>query len=136
MTRKLDIEANLDRSLANQVKAPRLDRRFDDAVWARISASEQHATNPMQAKLEASSSARWLLVINVIGVTVAAVLVVIFGLQSFSFSEVSVSLPMPEISASTGAEILKFATQTVTFVSLIFGLLFTPLGRRLRAELT
>jgi hypothetical protein len=134
MTRKLDIEANLERSLANQVKAPRLDRRFDDAVWARISASEQHATNPMQAKLEASSSARWLLVINVIGVTVAAVLVVIFGLQSFS--DVSVSVPMPEISASTGAEILKFAPQIVTFVSLIFGLLFTPIGRRLRAELT
>jgi hypothetical protein len=136
MTRKLDIEANLDRSLANQVKAPRLSHGFDAAVWARIEAAEQRATNPVQAKSGASSSARWLFVINVLGVTIAAVLVVIFGLPSFSFSEVSVSLPMPEISASTGAEILKFATQTVTFVSLIFGLLFTPIGRRLRAELT
>ena len=136
MTRKLDIEANLDRSLANQVKAPRLSRAFDAAVWARIEAEEQHATNPVPVKSRASSSARWLFGINVIGVTIAVVLVVIFGLQSFSFSEASVSLPMPEVSASTGAEILKFATQTVTIVSLIFGLLFTPIGRRLRAELT
>jgi len=134
MTRKLDIEANLDRSLANQVKAPRLDRRFDAAVWARIEAVEQRATNPVQVRSKALSSARWLFVINVIGVAIAAVLVVVFGLKSFS--EVSVNLPMPEVSAATGAEILKFAAQAVTIVSLVFGLLFTPIGRRLRAELT
>ena len=134
MTRKLDIEANLDRSLANQVKAPRLDRRFDAAVWARIEAVEQRATNPVQVRSKALSSARWLFVINVIGVAIAAVLVVIFGLQSFSGA--SVHLPLPEVSAASGAEILKFATQTVTIVSLVFGLLFTPIGRRLRAELT
>ena len=59
-------------------------------------------------------------------------LVVVFGLQSFSGA--SVNLPMPEVSAATGAEILKFAAQAVTIVSLVFGLLFTPIGRRLRAE--
>jgi negative regulator of sigma E activity len=134
MTRKLDIEANLDRSLANQVKAPRLNPGFDAAVWARIEAGEQRATNPVQVKAETLSSPRWLFVINVVGVTIAAVLVVIFGVQSFS--GVSLSVPMPEVSASTTAEILKFATQIVTFVSLIFGLLFTPIGRRLRAELS
>ena len=130
MTRKLDIEANLDRSLANQVKAPQLDRRFDAAVWARNEASEQRATIPVQT--QTGASARWLFGINVIGVTIAAALVVIFGLQSISV--VSVNLPMPEVSAATGTEILKFATQTVTIVSLVFGLLFTPTGRRLRAE--
>jgi len=134
MTRKLDIEAHLDRSLANQVKAPRLDRRFDAAVWARIEAVEQRATNPVQVRSKALSSARWLFVINVIGVAIAAVLVVVFGLKSFS--GVSMNLPMPEVSAATGAEILKFAAQAVTIVSLVFGLLFTPIGRRLRAELT
>jgi len=134
MKRKLDIEANLDRSLASQVKAPRLDRAFDAAVWARIEAGEQRATNPVLMKAGTPSSARWLLVINVIGVTIAAVLVVIFGMQSFS--GLSMNLPMPEVSAATGAEILKFAAQTVTIVSLVFGLLFTPIGRRLRAEFT
>ena len=132
MTRKLDIEANLDRSLARQVKAPQLDRRFDAAVWARIEAAEQRATNPVQSQARASSSARWLFFINVIGVASAALLVVIFGLQSFSGA--SVHLPLPEVSAATRAEILKFATQTVTVVSVVFGLLFTPIGRRLRAE--
>jgi hypothetical protein len=134
MKTKLHIEANLDRSLANQVKAPRLDRRFDAAVWARIQAAEQRATRPVLDRAKAPSSARWLLVTNVIGVTVAALLVVIFGLQSFA--EVSVSLPTPEVSAATSAHIFKIAAQAITLVSVVFGLLFTPLGRRLRAELS
>jgi len=134
MTRKLEIEANLDRSLANQVKAPRLDRRFDAAVWARIEAAEQRATNPVQVRSRAHSSARWLFFINLIGVASAVVLVVIFGLQSFS--AVSLDLALPEVSAAAGADILKFATQAVTIVSLVFGLLCTPIGRRLRAEFT
>ncbi len=133
MTRKLEIEANLDRSLANQVKAPRLDRRFDAAVWARIEAAEQRATNPVPVQSRAHSSARWLFFINLIGVASAVVLVVIFGLQSFS----AVSLEaLPEVSAAAGADILKFATQAVTIVSLVFGLMYTPIGRRLRAEFT
>ncbi len=134
MNTKLHIEANLDRSLANQVKAPRLDRRFDAAVWARIQAAEQRATHPVPDRARAPSSARWLLVTNVIGVAVAALLVVIFGLQSFA--EVSVSLPTPEVSAATSAQIFRIAAQAITLVSVVFGLLFTPLGRRLRAELT
>ncbi|HEU5137373.1 MAG TPA: hypothetical protein VFU13_19680 [Steroidobacteraceae bacterium] len=134
MTRKLEIEANLDRSLANQVKAPRLDRRFDAAVWARIEAAEQRATNPVPERVKPPSSARWLFVINVIGVAIAALLVLIFGLQSFT--EVSVNVPMPEVSAVTGEKILRVAAPAITLASLLFGLLFTPLGRRLRAELT
>jgi hypothetical protein len=134
MKTKLEIEANLDRSLANQVKAPRLNRHFDAAVWARIEAAEQRATNPVLSQSRASSSARWLLVTNSIGVAVAALLVVVFGLQSFA--DVSVNLPSPEISAATSAHIFKIAAQVITIASVVFGLLFTPLGRRLRAELT
>jgi hypothetical protein len=130
MTHKLDVESRLDRSLRNQLKVPRLDGRFDAAVWARIAAQEQRATNPVQNR----SSARWLFVINIVGVAIAAALVVIFGLQSFT--EVSVNLPLPEVSANVGAQILRFATPVVTTAALVFGLLFTPIGRRLRAELT
>jgi hypothetical protein len=134
MTRKLDIETNLDRSLAHQVKVPRLDRRFDAAVWARIEAAEQRATNPVQARTQSRTPARWMFAINIIGVAIAALLVVIFGLQSFA--DVTVSLPKPDVSLATGERILEVAAQTITIVSVVFGLLVTPLGRRLRAELT
>jgi hypothetical protein len=132
MTRKLEIEANLDRSLANQVKAPRLGRAFDASVWARIEAAEQRATNSVQQRAPARSSARWMFAINLAGIAVAAVLVVIFGMQSFA--DVSVSVPAPQISAATEGRILQYAAQTLTLVSVVFGLMFTPLGRRLRAE--
>ena len=134
MTRKLEIETRLDRSLANQVKAPQLGRGFDASVWARIEAAEQQATNPVRERAASPASARWLLAINIVGVAVTAILVVIFGMQSFN--EVSVSLPTPEVSAATSSQILKFAAQGITAVSVIFGLMFTPIGRRLRAEWT
>ena len=134
MTRKLDIETRLDRSLANQVKAPRLGRGFDASVWARIEAAGQQATNPVRERAPSTSSVRWLLAINVMGVAVTALLVLIFGMQSLN--DVSVTLPTAEVSATTSAQILKFAAQGITAVSVIFGLMFTPLGRRLRAELT
>jgi hypothetical protein len=132
MTRKFEIEANLDRSLAEQIKAPRLDRRFDAAVWARIEAAEQRATNPVLDRAKVPSSARWLFISNVIGVAVAAVLVVMFGVQSFA--GVSVTVPNLEVSADTSAQILKIASYAITAVSVLFGLMFTPIGRRLRAE--
>lgn len=134
MTRKLDIEATLDRSLANQVKVPRLDRRFDAAVWARIEAAQQRATNPVPEISRPRSSARWLFVINVVGVAVAVALVLIFGMQPYA--DVTVNVPTPEVSAATQVQILEFAAQTITIVSVVFGLLFTPIGRRLRAEFT
>jgi hypothetical protein len=133
MTRKLDIETNLDRSLANQVTAPRLDRRFDAAVWARIDAAEQPAKQVVLQPAKLQSSARWLFFSNIVGVSITVLLVVIFGLRSFT--EVSGSLPTPEISATTAGEIFLIAAGTITIVSVVFGLLFTPVGRRLRAEL-
>jgi hypothetical protein len=134
MTRKLDIEAKLDRSLANQVKVPRLDRRFDAAVWARIEAAQQRATNPVPENAKPRSSARWLFGVNVVGVAVTVALVLIFGMEPYA--DVTVHVPTPEVSATTQAQIYKFAGQTITVISVVFGLLFTPIGRRLRAELT
>jgi hypothetical protein len=134
MTRKLDIEDALDRSLASQVKAPRLGRRFDAAVWTRIEAVEQGATNPVSNRTGAKSSARWLFIINVIGTAVAVLLVVIFGMQPFA--GVSVSLPTPQVSAAVSEDFMRMASLAITIVSVVFGLLFTPLGRWLRAQLS
>jgi len=134
MTRKLEIEATLDRSLGNQVKAPRLDLRFDAAVWARIEAAEQRAASPVQVGSRAPSSARWLFVINAIGIAVAAVLVVIFGFEPFA--DVSVNVPTPAISAAVKGPVVMMGAQAFAIVAVVIGVMFTPLGRRLRAELT
>jgi len=134
MKKQSEIEATLERSLRKQVNAPRLDRSFNAAVFARIAAEEQRATNPVTERVQLPSSARWLFVSNLIGVAVAMVLVVNFGMQYFS--EVSVAVPAPQVSAATSAEIAKLAGWAVTGVSLVFGLMFTPLGRKLRAEFT
>ena len=100
MTNKLDIETRLDRSLQKQVAAPRLDGRFDAAVWARIAAEEQRATQPAVGarSAAASGSARWMFITNVIGIAVAALLVIFFGMAAFSGVNVSVDLPVPQIS--------------------------------------
>jgi hypothetical protein len=132
MTRKLDIEARLERSLVNQVKAPQLGKKFDASVWARIEAETQAATNPVLAQPKQSTSARWLLISNAIGVSVAVALVVVFGLQSFA--DVSLSVPTVEVSAATREQIYEYARLAITFASLAFGLFFTPIGRRLRNE--
>jgi uncharacterized BrkB/YihY/UPF0761 family membrane protein len=133
MTRKLDIERNLDRSLAKQVKTPRLDHRFDEAVWARIGTADQSATHLALQHSKSQSPTRWLFISNFVGVLVTILLVGIFGLQSFT--GVSVDLPTPEISAATAGQIFEIAGWTITVVAVVFGLLFTPVGRRLRAEL-
>ena len=135
MTRKLEIEAALERSLRGGVKAPRLDGRFDAAVWSRIEAAEQRVSANGVAS-PVPESARWLLVINAIGAAVALVLVVYFGARAFG--GVELSLPVvaaPEISATTMNRILAMAPQVFTGASLMFALMFTSLGRRLRFAL-
>ena len=132
MTRKLDIESRLDRSLANQVKAPRLGRAFDAAVWARIEAEAQAATNPVSTQRKVLSAARWLQISNVIGVAVAAVLVVVFVVQSFA--GVSLDVPKVEVSVATTKQIFAIAGPIITVVSLGFGLMYTRFGRWLRSE--
>jgi hypothetical protein len=134
MTRKLDIEARLERSLVNQVKAPKLGRKFDASVWARIEA--QSATNPALGMPRASNPARWLMISNAIGGAITLVLIVYFG--ALALGPVEVNVPVvsaPEISATTIDQISRLALNVITGASLIFALMFTSLGRRLRSEL-
>ena len=127
------IEARLERSLRHQVKARRLPKSFDAAVWARIDA----AAAPARAKPAPSSN--WLFLFNVIGVGVALALVAVFGLQSLSGVEASVTanvtLPEVAVSATTMDQIVRYAVQAVTVGAVGFGLTFTPLGRRVTREL-
>jgi hypothetical protein len=129
---KADIEAKLHRSLSRQVRVPPLDRRFDAAVWARVEA-EEHAplrvSSPMASR---AGGGRWLLVSNAIGLAVAAVLVVIFGLRMFT--GVNVELAVPDFSIAQNQQMLETIAWAITAATLGFGLMFTPIGRRLRAE--
>jgi hypothetical protein len=122
------IEARLERSLRNQVKAPRLEKRFDAAVWARIDAQRSTVSEPPPA------ASNWWFVFNGIGIGVAFVLLCVFGLQSLAGLEPNVSLPEVAVAPATMSRILEIATQAITFGAVLFGLMFTPLGRRLRAE--
>ena len=135
MTNKLDIETRLDRSLQNQVAAPRLDGRFDAAVWKRIAADEQRARQPIVDARSAavSVSARWMFITNVIGISVAALLLAFFGMKAFSGVNLSVDVPVPQVSPTTMKEIVALSVQTVTVGAVIFGLMFTPVGRRVRS---
>ena len=122
------IEARLERSLRNQVKAPRLEKRFDAAVWARIDARKS------PARESRSTSSSWWFVFNGIGIGVAFVLLCVFGLQSLSGLEPQIALPDVAVPAAMMEQVVKIATLAITFGALVFGLMFTPLGRRLRAE--
>jgi hypothetical protein len=136
MTKKLETEATLERSLRAQVKAPRLDGRFDAAVWSRIEAEEQRVARPPRIAPVVPASERWLFIINTVGAVVALVLVVYFGMQAFGDSGVGVpTVPVPRVSASMLDQITRVAGWAVTSASLAFGLMFTSLGRRVRAEL-
>ena len=131
-----EVEARLHRSLVNQVRVPQLDRRFDASVWARIDAQEQAqaqavAVRPVARK---SGAEKWLLTSNVVGIAIAAVLVVFFGLSMFGNANVEVSLP--NFSAAEGRQAADIITWAVTIAALAFGVMFTPVGRWLRAEFT
>ncbi len=126
------IEARLERSLRNQVKAPRLEKRFDAAVWSRIDAGK--TVQPVSAP----AASNWLFVMNGIGIGVAFVLLCVFGLQSFSGIEANVSLPEMPLAPATMKQVGQIAAQAIAAAALVFGLSFTPwvkpLMRRLRAE--
>jgi hypothetical protein len=134
MNTRPEIEARLDRSLANQLRLPKLDRRFDAAVWARIEA-ETSASRAALAMPRESAAARWMFASNAVGFLVAAMLVLYFGARMFT--GVEVELPVPSLSWSpeqTNAT-LKFVGWVLAFGAIGFGLMFTSLGRRLRSEI-
>jgi len=129
MTHKLDIETRVDRSLANQIKAPRLGRKFDASVWARIEAEAQAATNPVLEPRK-SKPALWLFISNAIGVSVTVLLVVVFGIQSLGGA--SLGVPTFDVSPVLSEQVLGYAGPVITIVALGFGLMFTRFGRWVR----
>jgi len=137
-TKNGDVEARLDRSLASQVRAPKLDRRFDAAVWARIEA-EQRAHQPVVTPVPkvSNDAQRWLFASNVAGFIVAAVLVVYFGMRMLGGVAAEMpAMPMPAFSPEQTDATIKLMGWVFTGLALVFGLMFTPLGRRVRAEFT
>ncbi len=127
-----EIEARLHRSLIAQVRAPQLGRGFEAGVWARIEAEESPQVLGARTGLRRSNAARWLLASNVIGLAVAALLVVFFGLRMFSGAELAMS--MPDVSVMEHHQLTDIIAWSITAASLGFGAMFTPLGRWLRAE--
>jgi hypothetical protein len=127
---KSDIEARLERSLRNQVRVPKLDGRFDAAVWAQIEGA--HASAAAPAVPAKSAASRWLFAINVAGALVAVALVIMFGSQAFSGVEVDVAIP--QVSQGFVERAVAVMIWPVTILALGFGMTFTSLGRRLRAE--
>lgn len=127
---KSEIEARLERSLRNQIRAPKLDGRFEAAVWAQIESAKASAAAPALPARTAAS--RWLFAINVVGTLVAVALVAMFGLQAFAGAEVNVALP--QVSQGFVERAVMAMIWPVTILALGFGLMFTSVGRRLRAE--
>jgi len=123
-----DVEARLERSLRNQVRVPKLDGRFDAAVWSRIEAAKVQAVAPAAR----NAGSRWMFATNVIGGLVTVALVIFFGAQAFIGSGVPV--PVPEVSTGLVERAVTLLMWPMTILALGTGIMFTLLGRRLRAE--
>ena len=134
MKDKSQIEAGLERSLRKQVTVPRLDRKFDAGVWARIEADESRSTAPALQAPENSppTAARLLNMINILGLATVTIFLCVFGWRMLSGMDISQSLP--EISAATRQSILTNGSTVVATLAVAFGLMYTPWGRRVRDE--
>ncbi|HET9865627.1 MAG TPA: hypothetical protein VFP37_19475 [Steroidobacteraceae bacterium] len=131
------IESRLDRSLANQLRVPQLDRRFDAAVWARIEAEERARARAAAPVVRSAAAPRWLFASNVAGFVVAALLVAYFGARVLAGIEVDLSaVPVPSLSPEQRQATVGLIGWGITIASLAFGLMFTPLGRRVRSVFT
>jgi hypothetical protein len=144
MTGKHDIEARLDRSLRHQIDVPRLDRRFDAAVWARIEAAEAPATNPRvpAESTRARNASRWLAISNLTGVLVTLGVVSYFVLRTYGGIDLSMDLAapagldvaVPMIPDVMVTQVMAVLGQVLGLAAVLFGLSFTSVGRRLRAS--
>ena len=138
-----DIEARLDRSLRRQVQAPRLDTRFDAAVWARIAQEDARAAQPsvQAAPSRAVRASRWFALVNVIGIAATLGVAIYFALGSFGGIEppalnVGLDVSLPSIANETADRAVDVLGYVLGGVALAFGLSFTALGRRLRSALS
>jgi hypothetical protein len=126
-------EVRLERSLRAQIKAPRLDGRFDAAVWSRIDTEKRAmATAAMPRR-----APRWLFASNLIGLAVTVVLVAFFTWRALNGVNLSVeeAVELPQVSAATYATISQYAGWVIAAVVLVFAAMFTPSGRRALREL-
>lgn len=132
--RNLQIESRLERSLRKQVSAPRLDGRFDAAVWSRIAAEEQKARAPVAAR---GRTPRWLLACNFVGVAVTMVLVVVYVARAVSGVDIGMQMDvsLPSFSAEQQALLIKKMGMALSTVAVLFGFMFTRFGRRLISAL-
>lgn len=125
-----DIEARLERSLRRQLQAPRLDGRFDAAVWARI-AAEQPRVAPRVVSRRGMPT--WLLISNVLGIGVAVLLLVFSLLQSVQGVDLGIELSLPPPAEWHWQAWMEVGGQVIAAVAVFFGLTFTRYGRRLRS---
>lgn len=138
MSRK-DIEARLDRSLANQIAVPRLGDRFDAGVWARIEGAGASATNPGTDVLHSqlSTASRWLSISNAIGILAAIIVAVYFGLRAFGALDVSgvtmPDVPVPVIPEAALTQVAMLLGHVLGGGALLYGLSLTSVGHRIRA---
>jgi hypothetical protein len=102
MNRQLEIEARLERSLRRQVSAPRLDGRFDAAVWSRIEREEQRTAQSSHPPTPARAPARtprWLVASNLIGAGVAVTLILVSVARSLTGVELpELAVELPQVS--------------------------------------
>lgn len=132
--RDLQIEARLERSLHRQVKVPRLDGRFDAAVWSRIAAEEEKAKAP---RAQRGRAPRWLVACNFIGIAVSVVLVAVFASRAVSGVDLGVDMnvSLPSFSAEQQSLLIKKMGPIVSAAAVLFGFMFTRHGRRLISAL-
>ena len=123
-----DVEARLERSLRSQVRVPKLDGLFDAAVWARIEAEQVKAVAPVAR----SAASRWMFATNLIGALITVALVIYFGIEVFAGDGASV--PVPVVSTGLVERVVTLLMWPMTILALATVIMFTPLGRRLRAE--
>ena len=134
MNTRHEIESRLDRSLASQVRVPKLDGRFDAAVWARIEAESAASVAPAMPRR--SAAARWMLRVNVAGFVATALIVLYFGARMLTGVEVELpAMPSMSLSPEQTSAAVRLAGWGMAIVALAFGLLLTPRGRRLRSEI-
>jgi hypothetical protein len=132
------IEARLERSLRRQVAAPKLDGRFDAAVWSRIAEQDRAgASRRTSAPAANRDLPRWLLACNAIGIAVTVVLVVWFGAGQISDVDLTrdLGLELPRVTQDQQQSMLVLASRVVTAAAVLFGLMFTRIGRRLLSAL-
>jgi hypothetical protein len=143
MNRKAEIEARLERSLRHQVQAPRLDGRFDAAVWTRIALEEQKSGSQRAADAPGARPVRvrtpgWLVASNLIGAAVAIVLIIVSISRSMTGVELpmEIALDLPQVSPERQRSVLMITGHVIAAIALGFGLTFTRFGRKVRSALS